>query len=441
MDSLLPYLVLDVCLFAGLTVWLFPKLSFWHPATVYLFFHAYSFTWRAIGLVNGTPPMYSNFQNAEPITAPEFQRALLWADIGLVMFCVAVHWAHRMFELKAQKPVVRRVLSSSIILTVCCVALPIGLWVLYAAKSGVVLDETVASSGYFQTTAMWPFGCAAMLIFAFGFRWYSLLLLAVYLSAVALQGYHRFMLLFPLLFIAAYYLQSRGRRWPTIPIVLAGVALALVFPRLKYIGQAYRNGDTTEAISLFLESFGGKATYADTSYGEDFFDQYAGSLTMTDDGGKFYHGSTYLAIITLPVPRALWPGKPGLADHVAEISTSRRQYNVEGRILTYLGEAYLNFGYFGLVFIPALLGYALTSWCLRATSGPMRRLDRYLYAVFFIAFIQLYRDGLLSLIVFTVAHNIPMAFTWALHLVPGFASKSLDRPPADPRAVTEESDS
>lgn len=440
MESLIPYLILDVCLLVGLGLWLHSKLTFWHPATVYLFFHAYSFTWRAIGLVSGAPPMYAQNLAAESIAAAEYERALLWADIGLVMFCVGVYFAHRRYVQESNRPLVRRVLSPAIITSVCCFALPVGLWALYAAKTNLNIGDIFASSGYFQTAAMWPFGCAAMLIFAFGFRWYSVLLVAIYLSAVALQGYHRFMVLFPVILLSAYYLQSRGRRWPTIPIVLIGVALALVFPRLKYIGQAYSNGDTGEAISLLLESFGGKVTNAEVSYGEDFFDQYAGGLTMTDDAGKFYYGSTYLAIVTLPVPRAIWPDKPGLADHVADISTSRRQYNIEGRILTYLGEAYLNFGYVGLVLMPALLGYFLTRWCLRATSGPMRRLDRYLYVVFYVAFIQLYRDGLLSLLVFTVAHNIPMAATWLLHMIPGFSVKSMDRPPADPLALEEEGD-
>jgi hypothetical protein len=151
-------------------------------------------------------------------------------------------------------------------------------------------------------------------------------------------------------------------------------------------------------------------------------------------------GSTYLAIITLPMPRAWWPNKPGLADHLQEISTSGRRYDVEGRILTYLGEAYANFGYAGMIIIPAMLGYLLTAACLRATTGPMLRLGRYLYLVFFMALVQTFRDGLLSIFVFTVVHNMPMLFTWILHSLPGFAVKSMDRPPADPMALEEEAD-
>jgi hypothetical protein len=437
MNSLIPYVTADLVLLLGVALILATRLSFWHPVTVYLLFHFYSFSWRAIGLINGAAPMYANNPNADVITAAEYERALIWADVSLVVFCAAALWAHWLFEQRQHQPVVRRMLSGKVVTAVCAISLPAGLWALYAAKAGVALSDTVADSGYFQSMAMWPIGCAGMLIFAYGFRWYNVALAAGYLAVVALQGYHRFMVLLPLVFLTAYFLQSRRRYWPTTPILIAGVAFAMVFPRLKYIGQAYQSGDTGEAIHQLVVSFTESKAYDEVSAGEEFFDQFAGALTMADEANKRFYGSTYLAIITLPVPRAMWENKPGLADHMNEISTGRRQYNVEGRILTYLGEAYLNFGYAGLILLPALLGTMLTTWCLRATSGPLQRFDRYLYVVFFMAFIQLFRDGVLSLLVFTVVHNIPMAVVWFLHLFPGVSPKVLDLPPADPRAADE----
>ena len=56
------------------------------------------------------------------------------------------------------------------------------------------------------------------------------------------------------------------------------------------------------------------------------------------------------------------------------------------------------------------------------------------------ALIQTFRDGLLSIFIFTFVHNMPMLFTWILHSIPGFAVKSMDRPPADPLAGEEEED-
>jgi hypothetical protein len=123
-----------------------------------------------------------------------------------------------------------------------------------------------------------------------------------------------------------------------------------------------------------------------------------------------------------------------LGDHTIEISTARRQYDREGRIITYIGESYLNFRYLGVLLVPGLLGFFLTQWCLRATSGPLHRFEGYLYTVFAMAYIQLFRDGLLSIFVFTVVHNMPMLFAWILHAIPGFAQRVIDPPPGHPLA-------
>lgn len=433
MSALLPYLLLDALLLLGVAVLLGSRLSFWHPATTYLLFHAYSFTARAWQLYDGASPMYADNGAFDVIRPEEFQRALLLADLALVAFAAAVYLAHRRFERAAHEPIQRRRISKAIVLVVAAVCLPIGFYVFFASKTSGVVANAITETNYYQVVAMWPIGCLGLLIYLQGFRWYLLLPTGVYLALVAVQGYHRFMLVLPLLFLASYYLQSRRRRWPGLPIWLGAILVFLILPRLKPIGQAVQAGDFNEAVLLVGDSF--RSTKGlEGSASEQFLDQYAGALTMTDDHGKVYYGSTYLAIVTLPIPRSLWPDKPGLGDHTIEISTARRQYDREGRIITYIGESYLNFRHVGVVLIPFLLGYFLTSWCLRATTGPLQRFEGYLYTVFAMAYIQLFRDGLLSLVVFTVVHNLPMLFAWILHSLPGFAQKVLDPPPAHPLA-------
>jgi len=440
LDSLLLYLLLDVIVVATVVVVMFRRMSFWHPLTVYLFFHLYSFTYRATKLATGSAsPLYTGIANAEVITPDEINRALLWADVGLVMFALAAWFAHGQFDAKAERPTVRRVLNPNIAKTLGVLCLPVGLYFLYALKGGLLeLEAGGASTGYLQTVALWPIGIIGLLVFTFGFRWYLVMIGGLLLGSVALQGYHRFMLILPLLFFTATYLQSRRLRWPTWPILVGALFFGLIFPRLKYIGQAIQYGDTAEAVAQFTQSFTFNSKDKEASSGEDFLDQYAGALTLADYNDRKFRGSTYLAIVTLPIPRAWWPSKPGLADHLQEISTSGRNYAVEGRIITYLGESYLNFGYAGLFLIPAFMGYVLTAYCLHAATGPMQRLSRYVYLVIFMALIQTFRDGLLSIFVFTVVHNMPMLFATILHLVPGFAHKSLDRPAADPLAGEEE---
>jgi hypothetical protein len=442
LDSLIPYFLVDVAVVIAVIVLMFRRMAFWHPLTAYLLFHLYSFTYRLFQILGGSPLMYTGQANAEAITPDEIIRAMLWADAALIFFVGASWWAHLVFEAKSAQPIERRVLNPNIAKAIGLLCLPLGAYFFYVVKTtGFVLSTDSASAGYIQAISMWPIGVIGLLMFTFGFRWYLLALAAFFLGVVALQGYHRFMLVLPLLYFTALYLQTRRRHWPTIPLFIAAFFVGLIFPRLKYIGQALQYGDTQEAIAQFSQVFvQDKKSYTDFAATEDFLDQFAGSLSLVDSNDRKFWGSTYLAIVTLPVPRAWWPDKPGLADHLQEISTSGRRYDVEGRIITYLGEGYLNFGYAGLMLIPAFMGYILTAACLRATAGPMQRLARYIYLVFFMALVQTFRDGLLSIFVFTVVHNMPMLFTWILHMIPGFALKSMDRPPADPMALEEESD-
>ena len=441
MDSLIPYFLLDLGVVLAVVVLMFRRMAFWHPLTAYLLFHLYSFTYRLFQILSGAPLMYTGQANAEAITVEEINRALLWADFALAVFAFASFWAHLRFDAKAEQPVVRRVMNPNIARTIGLLCLPIGAYFLYGIKTAT-LDLSVdnASAGYVQVMAMWPMGVLGLLVFAFGFRWYLVALIAFFLGVVALQGYHRFMLILPLLYFAAYYLQTVRRRWPTFPIIIGAILVALVFPRLKYIGQAVQYGDTQEAFAQLGQSFTFNSKDKEISTSEEFLDQYAGSLTLADFNDRKFWGSTYLAIITLPIPRAWWPNKPGLADHVQEISTSGRRYDVEGRITTYLGESYLNFGYAGFFFIPALMGYVFTAYFLQSATGPMQRLSRYVYLVIFMALVQTFRDGLLSIFVFTIVHNMPMLFAVIGHMIPGFAIKSLDRPAADPLAGEEEED-
>ena len=440
MDSILPFFLLDLAVVATVIVVMARRMSFWHPLTVYLLFHLFSFTFRAFKILSGSPLMYAGQANAEAITPEEITRAMFWADVGLLVFAAAAWWAHRVFDARSHEPVERKILNPNIARFIGIICFPVGAYVFFALKtSTMTVSYDSASAGYVQVMSMWPIGVLGLLIFAYGFRSYLLALAGFFLGIVALQGYHRFMLILPLLYFTAVYLQKQRRRWPPLLILLCALVVGLIFPRLKYIGRAIENGDTGEAISLVKESFiKDPKSNNEVEISEDFLDQFAGALSLADTNDRKFWGSTYLAIVTLPVPRAWWPNKPGLADHLQEISTSGRRYDVEGRIVTYLGESYLNFGYAGLLFIPALMGYVLTAFCLKATSGPMLRLDRYVYLVIFMAMVLTFRDGLLSIFVFSFVHNMPMLFTLVLHAIPGLADKALDRPPADPLALEEE---
>jgi hypothetical protein len=432
-DSLIPYLIADITLLVVIVLMMVRNLTFWHPLTVYLFFHAYSFTWRVIQLISGAVPMYGNTKNFDVIRPEEFERAIIWADVALLCFTFGAAFAQSYFRWKSQFPRIRREIKPQIVYAVCVICLPSGLVVLTMAKSGTAeISEVLASSGYLTLMSLWPMSCLIALILVKGFRAIIVIPICAYLSVVALQGYHRYMLVLPMLCLAAIYLQQKGKRWPTFAMVIIGLCMVAIFPNLKYIGRAVNSGDYGEAVSLIKSSFYSNSEVNSGSErqftSEEFLDQYAGALPLIDYSGEVYKGSTYLALVTLPIPRALWPNKPGLADFLRDISTVERPYDKEGRIVTYIGESYANFRYPGVVMISFSLGFGLSYWCFVATTGPWLRLNRYVYIMGFMAFIQLFRDSLLSLPLFSVIHNLPALFILFAHLFAGSRLLVVDLP-------------
>lgn len=424
MDSLIPYLITDIFLLVTIVMLMARHLTFWHPLTAYLFFHAYSFTWRMVQLISGAIPMYGNSRTLDVILPEEFERAIFWADVALLCFTIGSAFAHKQFKWKAQFLRIRREIKPSIVYSICVFCLPAGLVVMTMAKTGAGdVNEILASSGYLTLMSLWPMSCLLALVLVKGFRLIIVMPICAYLAIVGMQGYHRYMMVLPMLCLAAIYLQQKGKKWPTYVMMIIGLCTVAIFPKLKHIGRAVTAGDYSDAVSLtasaFYSSSDQNSGFEKEFTSEEFLDQYAGALSMIDYYGKVYNGSTYLAIVTLPIPRGLWPDKPGLADHTREIATAERPYDKEGRIMTYIGESYLNFRYAGIILISFSLGFGLSYWCLVATTGPWLRLNRYLYVMGFMAFIQLFRDGLLSLPLFSLIHNMPALFILVAHLCIG----------------------
>lgn len=426
MDSLIPYALIDTVLFIVAVMLLVRRGAFWHPLTMYLLFHGYTVTWRAWQLVAGAPPLYYGQPEREVITSDELVRAVIYSDLALIAFAAGCWWGYKVADSRSQRPVERRPINRTVIFLVCLFCLPAGVTAFLSIQAGNFSDNFFTQTQYFAVMAMWPFGCLSLLIAAYGFRTVLVVPLGLYLFVVGTQGYHRHMLLLPLIFLTCYFLQGRDRRWPNVALLVAAACLLLIFPRLKQIGRAYQAGDNQEALHLVTEAFVTKSSYEEAVSNEQFLDQMAGAISLVDDAEVVFKGRTYLAVLTLPVPRTVWKGKPGLADHLEVISTPLRPFIAEGRIITYTGEAYFNFRLAGVLLAPLLLAYVLTVWCMRATAGPMDRFGRYVYCVFVMSFLQLYRDGFASLVVFTICHNLPMVFAWVLHSIPGFAPKVVD---------------
>lgn len=78
------------------------------------------------------------------------------------------------------------------------------------------------------------------------------------------------------------------------------------------------------------------------------------------------YGTTYFTQLVNPIPRAIWPGKP-VADAGLIMARAYGAVDSKGEpFMTvspgFLGEAYLNFGFLGVLIVPALAGCIVRSW-------------------------------------------------------------------------------
>jgi hypothetical protein len=406
------------------------RLAHSHPGTIYLFFHLYTFTFRLLGLLFGAETLFSQYQGfMEAVTHGEIARAALLGDLALAVMTVA--W------IKASADDLKKIrrapeslvdggpnLSLRYIWIVVVVAFPLGIFGLltFANVPGLSVVRDALEPGEWQTSSyffimqVWAGLALLALIYWYGFRWWLVLPMSVYLLIMAYQGYHRFRVLIPALLLVQIFLDRRKLRWPPphLSAVLA-VSLLIFFP-LKNIGQMAQEGESVnEIVSMSTESVN-EALVAKAP-DQQFLDQFACALSLVDDAEHYYYGSTYLPVVTLPIPHQWWPEKPGLADYLKDISKPWRPMSQLGMIVTFLGESYINFGYVGIIVIPILLAYILGRVYFRAYRSNYFTIARLAYLLIACNLIQVYRDGLVSIIIFTWVNMMPLMIIILLHYI------------------------
>jgi hypothetical protein len=88
-----------------------------------------------------------------------------------------------------------------------------------------------------------------------------------------------------------------------------------------------------------------------------------------------------------------------------------------GMIMTFIGEFYINFGYLGILIMSFFTAYLLGRTYFHAYRSSYYSVLRFSYLLIACNLIQVYRDGLTSLFVFTVVNMMPLFVIVLLHLV------------------------
>lgn len=428
-DGLTTALVVDLFVLTACSVLLirYGRLAHSHPAIIYLFFHLLAVSSRLLAIMAGAETLFTRWGGIfEPVTEGEIVRAAFLADLVLVIMTIAWIRASQT-DLKeiARRPTDTtdgRTLSLRYIWVVVAVAFPIGLVgvavignVPGLEKPEIDFGEWQESSWLFITTA-WAGLSLLALIYWYGFRWWLVVPMGAYLFIMSIQGFHRYRAIIPLILLLQIYLDRHQKKWPPAYIMAIIVAAILLFYPMKTIGRMAQEGATVTEISESSTEIL-REVAAGQNGDQTVLDQLASSVTLIDRAGRLYYGSTYLVLVTSPIPRQWWPEKPGLADYLRDFSTPSRPMAELGMVMTFIGEFYINFGYAGIVIVSFLMAYWLARIYFRSYRSSYYSALRFSYLLIACNLIQVYRDGLMSLFVFTLVNMMPLSFIVFLHLV------------------------
>lgn len=429
-DDVLSALIIDLAVLTACTILLvrYGRLAHSHPGIIYLFFHVMSVSSRLLAILAGAETLFTKWGMLyEPVTEAELARAAWLADLVLIIMTAAwisaaVMDARKDRQLQSQNEPEPVTLSLRHIWTVVVIAFPIGVFglAIIGHVPGIELPEfdlgEWQESSWLLITTTWAGLALLALIYWYGFRWWLVAPMAVYLFLMSVQGFHRFRAILPLLLLLQIYLDRRQKKWPPMVVVTVIMVAMLFFYPMKTIGRMAQEGATFTEITQSSQEI-----LSDVLAGQNgdqtVLDQLAASLTLIDRAGKHYYGSTYLALLTSPVPRQWWPDKPGLADYQKDFSMPSRPMGEMGMIMTFIGEFYLNFGYFGIVGMSFLMAFWLARIYFRAYRSNYFSVVRFAYLLIACNLILVYRDGLMSLFVFTVVNMMPLSIIVFLHIL------------------------
>ena len=402
----------------------FGKLSIYHPAVTYLFFHLFSFTIRLISINAGSAFFLQGQTNYfTEIESHEIVRAAILADVGFISMTFA--WcleARRKVEIKPLNSVI--LLDENIIKMVLFITIPLGIWGIITQLYIPGLGKSKSdfgdwdSSSYIQNTQNWLILSYLIIIFKYGFRKSFLVIIGIGMFILAFQGQHRYRILIPCIFLLFLYLHRQKKTWLSwrfVVLILFGI---IIFLPMKYVGKLIQQGanldDLIEFASEYQESLGIGAN-ADFS----FLDMYASILTLIDQSGNYFYGSTYFTLLLAPIPRQFWSEKPSLMQWMLDISTPARNLKELGAIATIYGESYANFGYVGIVIIPFLFAKYAARWYFKVINTHPQSANLFAYLYFSAILIQIYRDGLNAIFTFLSIYNMPGFFVYIFSILKG----------------------
>lgn len=392
-----------------------PVASAFHPLSYYLFFHGFIFALRPIVVHwRGYTTIYRNYQFTPSMD--DKITTILGAMLGLACFTFfALRSGYRRprFAQDAFTDIERERLKAPYLLT-AALFLPPAVMASLSSWNTRSNDSTTmvldAATGIFINTTGNAYSVDIQLLIApflllgiwlFRFRWWTF---APFAAFIILRG-------------------GTGGRWP---ILMACATLGLMFlydrrramPNLKAIGLAAAALLLFELVGLDRGATIRKLFIDDNSRAEQIYNREPPQFLEAMDFAnlEFYEYLVYavpqrtgthgyfldnLQVLTEPVPRVLWPGKP-IGPPIRLFTLFDHGYPI-GMTYSLPGEGWMQFGYPGVAIWCSLFGWFYGWVYSRFQQSRQSTLGTMVFLLFLPLSLQFFRDGLLLTLVKTHA--------------------------------------
>lgn len=407
-------LLVNALLWIGCCVWFVtrPWFSVFHPAVFYLMFHGIVFAIR--------PPYVWWVDYRDLYYAYEYMPSMLDKETvmqGAMLALVVVMWV---FGRVANRPLVftentvREYQRDRLIrpfLFVCLICLPLALYSLnlqfeerLTGISTMLQDRSTGISvntgtnAYIKDSHQMLVPLTALFAWLMRFRLWSLIPFAIYVLTVASLG-SRWPFVIGSASVALLFLWDQKRLFPSAKIVVPAIALLMLFSAIGQdrgasLRQAVASAASSSETASMVQS--GDVDNGNTLVGMDFAGmEYFEYLVyaIPQRTGTYSYFLDNLQILTEPIPRAWWPGKP--------VGPPIRMYNLFdygypiGMSYTLPGEGWRHFGWLGILLWCSLCAYVIGRFYVRFTERQDGNFAIIYYLLIIPHTLTFYRDGLL----------------------------------------------
>lgn len=422
------------------------RFPFYNFVTFYILFHIVCFVVRPLLVYSFS---FEGRWNYMRITRDETEQmlALMVSSLGLLMFILGYSWARRNWP-SPSAPVFNVTITrhdwyAFVLTTIILMPLAlysaslqlegidfgktgVGISVVQDFASGVTtLSET---TGYIVSAHNFLLALVLGLLVISRFSLGSFLIVAAFVTYRAYVGWSRWAAVILLVAILIAWLIHKKRRWPGIVGVTIGAVSLIGFQAIGFdrqflrraLGETVSYGGAPKTGRSLIESLD-NADFAN-------FEYLVYVIRAVPDLSRTYtYFTQYLQLITEPIPRMFWEGKP-LGAPVQLVNLMDYGY-FWGLTTSLVGDGWLSLGWVGVV-VTLFLAGALSAYIQHKLTRGEPGLYRYLVFCISIAIsIQWYRDGGISIFKFILFSCAPIVlwygFSSLLNLKLGGTSRRL----------------